>query len=85
MHNSAPLRQRDFSLFTLHFSLKEEKVTPILHSSFIILHLRRSSCVRRITGGYNKAITITEKNKKSNEKTDNRRKRVQFPSLLRNW
>ena len=62
MHNSALLRQRDFSLFTLHFSLKEEKVTPILHSSFIILHLRRSPCVRRITGGYNKAITITEKN-----------------------
>ena len=27
------------SLFTLHSSLKEEKVTPILHSSFFILHL----------------------------------------------
>ena len=34
-------RQRDFSLFTFHYSLftKEEKVTPILHSSFYILHL----------------------------------------------
>ena len=36
-------RQRDFSLFTLHFSLftKEETATAsaILHSSFYILHL----------------------------------------------
>ena len=32
-----------FSLFTLHFSLIEEKVTPILHSSFFILHLRRAT------------------------------------------
>ena len=36
---SRPLRQRDFSLFP--FSLKEN-VTPILHSSFFILHLRRA-------------------------------------------
>ena len=36
---SRPLRQRDFSLFTFHFSLfPKEKVTPILHSSFFILH-----------------------------------------------
>ena len=33
------LRQRDFSLFTFHYSLfTKEKVTPILHSSFLILH-----------------------------------------------
>ena len=32
-----------FSLFTLHFSLIEENVTPILHSSFYILHLRRAT------------------------------------------
>ena len=36
-------RQRDFSLFTLHFSLftKEETATAsaILHSTFFILHL----------------------------------------------
>ena len=38
-NKSPPLRQRDFSLFTFHSSLKE-RVTPILHSSFynIILH-----------------------------------------------
>ena len=40
---SPQLRQRDFSLFTLHFSLftKEETATAsaILHSSFYILHL----------------------------------------------
>ena len=37
-----PLCQRDFSLFTFHSSLftKEENVTPILHSTFFILHLR---------------------------------------------
>ena len=31
-------RQRDFSLFT------KGKVTPILHSSFIILHLEKPLC-----------------------------------------
>ena len=43
LKRSPQLRQRDFSLFTLHFSLftKEETATAsaILHSSFYILHL----------------------------------------------
>ena len=43
LKRSPQLRQRDFSLFTFHFSLftKEETATAsaILHSSFYILHL----------------------------------------------
>ena len=48
---SRPLRQRDFSLFP--FSLKEN-VTPILHSSFFILHssFKKSPSVGRVTARY---------------------------------
>ena len=63
MHNSAPLRQRDFSLFTFHSSLFTKRRKSNSHSSFFIHHssFKKSPCVRRVTGGYNKAITITEK------------------------
>ena len=65
MHNSAPLRQRDFSLFTFHSSLFTKRRSPngASHSSFFIHHssFKKSPCVRRVTGGYNKAITIKEK------------------------
>ena len=65
---SRPLRQRDFSLFP--FSLKEN-VTPILHSSFFILHssFKKSPSVGRVTARYLVDIllfSLTHINEKAN-------------------
>ena len=45
--------------------MKNEEEVPtasaILHSSFIIFHLRVRPCVRRVTDGYNQNITNKQK------------------------